>query len=123
MPGFIQIAVREAPDAVRELAKWLRSEDDFRSAVSLDVPPISAGEMGGIADSLTVALGSGGAAAVLVRSLFTWLEVRNRPRHTKLTLRTEDGREAMVDIPSAADPEAVLGLVSAFFNAGGGTGA
>jgi hypothetical protein len=119
VPGFVQISVRDAHDAVRELAKWLRDEDAFRSAVRLDEAPISTGEMGGVADSLTVAVGSGGAACVLVQSLFTWLQVRDRSRHTKLTLKTEDGREAIVDISSAADSEAVLALVSKFFTTDG----
>lgn len=123
MPGFIQISVRDAPDAVRDLAKWLRGEDVLRGSVHLDEAPISTGDMGGIADSLTVAVGSGGAVAVLVQSLFTWLQVRDRSRHTKLTLKTEDGKEATVDIPSSADPEAVLGLVSGFFKMDGRSGA
>lgn len=123
MSGFIQISVRDAPDGARDLAKWLRDEDDFRSSVRLDDAPISTGEMGGIADSLTVAIGSGGAVAVLVQSLFTWLQARDRSRHTTLTLKTGDGKEAAVDIPSAADPEAVLGIVSTFFGMSGGPGA
>ncbi len=73
---------------LRSLQAWPAHEDDFRGRVSTQQQPIRSGEMGGVVDVLVVALGSGGAGAVLARSVTTWLTQtrptsRSRPRAAK----------------------------------------
>jgi hypothetical protein len=95
-------------DQFAELASlrdWLRDEPELRTLVE----PVTrqAGETelsGGAIDLLTVLLGSGGIAAVLVRSLNTWLKTR-RPTVTltltvkgrKVTLNAQNVHSKQVD--------------------------
>ncbi|KND23825.1 effector-associated constant component EACC1 [Streptomyces acidiscabies] len=80
-------------DEIAELAAlwdWLRGERDLRGLVDAVRRPSAEGELGGAFDMLTVALGSGGAVAVLARSLTSWLSSR-RPDVT-LTVTGVTGR-------------------------------
>jgi hypothetical protein len=67
-------------DPVGELAslwEWLGCEPEMHGRVRrLSKPGAPTDLSGGVAEVLTVALGSGGAAAVLARSLSTWLQTR-----------------------------------------------
>jgi len=71
-------------DAVGELAallEWLRGERGLAGAVrEVRIPP-GPGELGGAVEALVVAVGAGGAAGTLARSLFGWLHTR-RPSLT-----------------------------------------
>lgn len=63
------------------------------------------GEMGGLADALVVALSSGGAGAVLARSLSTWLWQRRSD--LKLTI-TSNGRTVELDAVRVPDAQALV---------------
>lgn len=81
-------------DEVEEQAalwEWLLDEPELRGTLAREPVPIEPGRLGAGAEMLTVALGSGGAVAVLARSLSTWLRTR-RPGLT-LTV-TANGRSA-----------------------------
>jgi len=77
-------------DEVGELAallEWLRGERGLVGAVrEVHVPP-GPGELGGAVEALVVAVGAGGAAGTLARSLFGWLHTRG-PK-LKITVTTE----------------------------------
>jgi hypothetical protein len=77
-------------DEVGELAallEWLRGERGLVGATrEVRVPPGPA-ELGGAVEALVVALGAGGAAGTLARSLFGWLQTR-RP-NLKITVTTD----------------------------------
>jgi hypothetical protein len=81
------------PDEVRELAsleEWLLEEPDLRTcAIERKAPDLQPDDMGGVADVLLVALGSGGAGAALASSLSVWL--RTRVDHVTLRLKTDRG--------------------------------
>lgn len=62
--------------------------------------------MGGAVEVLTVALGSGGVGAVLVRSLCTWL-VQRRADVT-VTITVPGGHRVRVDVKRAGNPGAVI---------------
>jgi hypothetical protein len=79
--------VGEATD-VADLHDWLRRERLLAGLVQRVRRPIEDGQLGGLADILFVALGSGGAGAVLAQSLLTWL--RSRRSDISLTVRTKD---------------------------------
>ncbi|GHE98970.1 hypothetical protein GCM10014715_63950 [Streptomyces spiralis] len=93
---LLRITVADAPDALQSLYDWLRLEDEFRGRLRLaPSAPGTGGEMGGLLDVLTIALGSGGAGAVLARSLSTWLT--HRHADVKVTVKGPDGRSVEVD--------------------------
>jgi hypothetical protein len=100
----------DSTDDLRALHAWLRHEDELRGRTALHTPfPAEGegeGEMGAAAELLAVALGSGGACAVLAQSVCAWLGQR-RPDVT-VTVRAVDGREVTIDVRRAKDPMAVV---------------
>lgn len=96
-------------DAVAELAslwEWLRAEPDLRGHVRM-VPALPGGEeMGAVVEVLTVALGYGGAGAVLATSLTTWL--RQRRADVTITVSTPEGRTVQLEASRVADPLPLL---------------
>ena len=90
---------------LRSLLDWLRHEDELRGQVVLEQVAPRSGEMGGLADALVVALGSGGAGAVLARSLSTWLWQRRSD--LKLTI-TAHGRTVELDASRVPDAQALV---------------
>jgi len=79
-------------DQVAEIASlwdWLRGERDLAGRVrGLQRPP-GEEELGGAVDVLAVALGSGGAGAMLARSLTAWLQ--SRRSDVAITVTTSNG--------------------------------
>jgi hypothetical protein len=66
-------------DEVGELAtllEWLGGERRLAGAVREVRLPPGPGELGGAIEALVVALGAGGAAGTLAKSLFGWLRTR-----------------------------------------------
>lgn len=78
-------------DEVGELAallEWLRGERGLAGTVREVRVPAGPGELsGGAVEALVVAVGAGGAAGTLARSLFGWLPTR-RP-NVKITVTTD----------------------------------
>jgi hypothetical protein len=105
------ISVTEDSDEARSLLDWLRQEDDFRGRVRLSPVAPKPGHMGGISDTLTVALGSGGAVTVLAMSISVWL----KHRRSDLTVEVSIGdRTVKIDGKRVkADPDSVQQLVEA----------
>ena len=76
-------------EEVASLEDWLRDEPELRGHVWRTIASVGPTELsGGVGEVLTVVLGSGGVAAVLARSLNTWLRTR-RPTVT-LTVSVRD---------------------------------
>lgn len=92
----------EAETRLRSLLDWLQHEDELRGRVSLERTAPRPGEMGGLVDVLVVALGSGGAGAVLAQSLSTW--IGQRRADLKLTI-TADGRTRTVELDGKRVPD------------------
>lgn len=93
-------------DHLFALRDWLTAEDPLRGLVSPLRSPPKPGEMGGVVDVLNVALGSGGAGVVLIRSLCTWLI--HRRTDIAVTITAPDGKSVHVDAKRAADPEQIM---------------
>ena len=93
---------------LRSLLDWLRHEDAPRGRVRPAQVPVRVGEMGaGALDALEVALGSGGALAVLAASVSTWLS-QPRRADVRLTVTAQDSRHIELDARRVRDPAALL---------------
>ncbi|QRP49037.1 hypothetical protein [Amycolatopsis sp. FDAARGOS 1241] len=97
-----------APDALVSLYDWLSHEDDLRGRVSLARPVPAPGEMGGIADAIVVALGSGGAIATLATALPIWLGKSRRATVQIEVAADEHGRKVVVRAENVKDVEVLL---------------
>lgn len=76
-------------DELHSLYRDLGREFELRGRVTLDVRPPTAGTLGGVTDTLIVALGPSGVGAVLATALITW--VRNRSSDVVCKLSRPDG--------------------------------
>jgi hypothetical protein len=101
-------------DDLRQLARWLRDEDELRGRVKLVDHPIAAGEMGGALDAVEVVLTSGTASA-LVTSLFTWLTQRRATGKVRLKIRAGD-RSVDLTCGSADDAQALIDSITSILN-------
>lgn len=80
------IAVPEEPYLLEALFDWLRQEEDLRGRTTRTATPLSPGEMGSLADTLTVAVGGGGALTVLFTSIAVWLRTRRSDIAVEVTV-------------------------------------
>src|SRR4051812_22664993 len=88
-------------DTVDRLHEFLQLEPELRGRSRSEAQPGRPGEMGGYADVLQVAVGSGGAITMLVASVATWLRMRRsnvriqlRRGEVEVTLDAEHVRTA-----------------------------
>jgi hypothetical protein len=122
-----EILIEVPAEYLRSLAEWLNSEDSLRGRVRAVRPAPEAGRMGAAVELLSVALGSGGAGAVLVRSMSAWLTQRRSEvsvSEVSVSLKDADGREFQFSAKSAKqDPSEVFREASNLFTVlrGGGS--
>lgn len=105
------LRIEVPPAHLFALRDWLAAEDPLRGRVIPLAMAPQQGQMGGAVEVLTVALGSGGAATVLARSLCTWLT--HRRADVTITITATDGQRIRVDVKRAGDPESVIREVGA----------
>jgi Effector Associated Constant Component 1 len=108
----------DSADQLRALADWLGNENELRGRVTPVEGTLKPGQMGGVLDALTVAIGSGGAAGTLVQSLFLWLRQRRNRPSVHLKLKSNDGREVELDLLDMSDPAAIVNQIVEFFDQG-----
>ncbi|GAA2994155.1 effector-associated constant component EACC1 [Actinokineospora diospyrosa] len=101
-------------DDLRDLATWLRDEDDLRGRVTVSNAPIHEGDMGAAIDALTLVLGGGGAG-VLIRSVFTYLTTRRKAVVFELELKDGD-KELKVKLTNESKVDDVLAQADKFFD-------
>jgi hypothetical protein len=120
LPGSQLRITTDDPGELRSLLEWLRREDELRGRVNLEGAVDPSGEqMGAVLDVLTVALGSGGALAVLAGSLSTWFTQRRSD--VKVTVVGPDGRRIEVDARRVRDVPALMRDVERLADAPGPT--
>jgi hypothetical protein len=85
----IEVSGGDTVSEVTDLREWLRGERGLAGLVRAVPAEPREGEMGGVTDVLAVALGSGGAGAVLARSLMAWLQTRRAS--IAVTVKTKTG--------------------------------
>ncbi|MEV0785460.1 hypothetical protein AB0I52_21315 [Streptomyces sp. NPDC050423] len=105
----LTVSGTEALEHLRALREWLTLEEALRGRLTLHGEAPEPGHMGTSMDVLMVALGSGGAGAVLARSLTTWLVQRRSD--VKVTVQAPNGGHVEVDVKRAADPARVIAEV------------
>jgi Effector Associated Constant Component 1 len=95
---------------VLSLRDWLLRESPslgrIRTVTSTGEPET----MGALTDTLQVALGTGGAGAMLAGSVATWLSTRRAD--LKLRLKRPDGKELEVDAQVKAPEELIARFLS-----------
>ncbi|ONK12196.1 hypothetical protein STBA_29360 [Streptomyces sp. MP131-18] len=107
-----RIRIAAGQDVARELEslrRWLESETELRGMSDVERLPVGTGQMGLLSDTLTVALGTGGAVTVLAGSLSGWL--RQRRSDVRIEIRTEDGRHVSVNAQRVRDAPALIETV------------
>lgn len=106
----IRVLDEDPDDALEALTGWLKDEGMAGSVRLVRQAPAD-GQMGGMVDALTVAVGAGGSVSVLASALRTWL---SQPRwskvNVKVVVRPDGGREVEIgsDGIKSADLETVL---------------
>jgi hypothetical protein len=104
--GTVAIRLDDADDSddeLRQLARWLRDEEELRGRVDLELAPIQQDHMGGMAQAVVVVLTSGTASA-LVTSLFNWLA--HRRDVDKVTVSVEPGPTGKVEVTCGSPDDA-----------------
>jgi len=85
----IQVAAADPERQLRSLRDWLLADDGLALnhgvRARLEPPSSRVGQMGVVAEVLTVSLGAGGAGAMLARSLEVWLQTRTTDLKLKIT--------------------------------------
>lgn len=102
------------PDDMYALSDWLQRSDEFRGRVRTLPRQPGPHEMGSAVEILSVALGSGGAGAVLASSLVTWLQTR-RVRISVEVVEDEAGtalKKLEVDARNAREVEQLYGMLA-----------
>lgn len=111
-----ELLIEVPPEYLRSLAEWLNREEPLRGRVSAVRPAPEAGKMGAAIELLSVALGSGGTGAVLVRSVSTWLGQRRS--EVSVLLKDGKGNEFRFESKSVKqDPSQVFRAAAAMFAA------
>jgi hypothetical protein len=119
--GILRVRVSAEPGVGAEthlvsLRDWLAAEEPLRGRVELLARTPERGQMGAALDVMAVALSSGGAGAVLARSLSTW-SVQRRADVTVHVSRSY-GREVTVEVRRTSDPQAVIGALGQLLEGG-----
>jgi hypothetical protein len=90
-----------AQDELVALRQWLTDEPEFRGRVRAGQARPQPGQMGGAVDVLTVALGSGGALAILANSVSVWLRQRRSALKVKIVNPDGSSQEITASGPAA----------------------
>src|SRR6185437_15452272 len=101
----IQVTGGDQADELAALWRWLQDESELRGYVKPVETPIREGELGGVIDLITVALGSGGAGVTLAKSLNAWLQTRYSD--VKVTISAE-GRSVELEARHVKDAVPLL---------------
>ncbi|XUL88465.1 effector-associated constant component EACC1 [Streptomyces galilaeus] len=91
----ISFSGREGQALIESLSSWLAMEEELRGRVKTD-GLTGSGDLGTGMDLLAVAVGSGGAATVLISSIGSWLQ---QPKKSDVVLKVtmSDGKSVEID--------------------------
>ncbi|MBP0448452.1 hypothetical protein J5Y04_02650 [Kitasatospora sp. RG8] len=108
MDVHISVTGEQTAGEAESLADWLRGEPGL-AGVRLTGAVPAAGELGSVADLVTVAVGAGGAVSVLAASLRTWFAQPKRS-DVRLKIRRPGGETVEFDAKRVRgqDLEAIL---------------
>ncbi|MEU4341490.1 hypothetical protein AB0H00_09500 [Nocardia sp. NPDC023852] len=106
--GQLTIRVDGDADELFQLLEWFNDDDELRGRVSLPSNQIRPGQMGDLYDVLVVAVGAGGIAPALARSLTSWFTVRRSD--ISITVKRDDQTEITLDAKRIKTPEVTQAL-------------
>ncbi|MFI5500981.1 hypothetical protein ACIA5E_18130 [Nocardia asteroides] len=86
------------PDATDLLLGWLRDTDAPSGLIERAPATIREGNLGGIAEILTVTLSGGVTTAALVRALTNWLKYRRPDLNVTITRVGKNGEKSVITI-------------------------
>ncbi|MEU4743460.1 hypothetical protein AB0G02_23760 [Actinosynnema sp. NPDC023658] len=89
MDVLIAVSGGDEVDELADIWSWLRTQRELAGAVRGIRSEPGETDLGGAVDVLVVALGTGGAGAVLAQSLTAWL--RTRKPSISITVKTKSG--------------------------------
>lgn len=92
----------------QQLVDWLGGNPTLRGKVTVPTVPVAEGYQGSTSDIVAVALGSGGAVAVLINILPTWLKLRRNSGKIRVRFRNKDGEEFDTELEHMQDRDAIL---------------
>jgi len=84
----VQTGLADAGD-VRSLRQWMVADEMLRGRVRVSTAPPDHGTLGGVVETLTVALGPGGVATALASVLISW--IRRRTGNVSVKISKPDG--------------------------------
>jgi hypothetical protein len=84
------------------LSEWLNRAGHFRGLVDVTSPP-GQGDTAAIADTVTVAITSGGMLALLISKIYDWIAMRPHTGSLKVTYTRPDGTSAEIKVDRAQD--------------------
>ena len=84
-PVVLQVSSARRLDDLLSLRGWLVQDAELRGRVNVRRRDVDEGEMGSLADALTVGLAAGGGLTVLAQAVVAW--VRSRSGELRVTLR------------------------------------
>ncbi|MCU1648303.1 MAG: hypothetical protein JWN03_8578 [Nocardia sp.] len=108
--GQLTIQTNGSADDLFQLLEWFNDDDELRGQVSLPPTRIRPGQMGDLYDVLVVAVGAGGIAPALARSLTAWFTVRRSD--IAVTLKIDGHTEITIDAKRIKTPEITQALQS-----------
>ncbi|MEU2258254.1 hypothetical protein ABZ540_34370 [Nocardia xishanensis] len=108
--GQLTIRTHGSADDLFQLLEWFNDDDELRGRVSLPPNRIPPGQMGDLYDVLVVAVGAGGIAPALARSLTAWFTVRRSD--IAVTVKIDDHTEITLDAKRIKTPEITQALQS-----------
>ncbi|BCJ39487.1 hypothetical protein GCM10010168_62650 [Actinoplanes ianthinogenes] len=92
---------------LQSLLDWLDHEPALRGRVEPMLRVVPSGELGGLMDAVQVAVGGGGAVAVLASALRAWF-AQPRGADLRVKITRKGGRTVEVDAKRVRDVEALL---------------
>jgi hypothetical protein len=109
---FTVAAGDDTEDEIRSLFRCIRNEEIDGSSVHLITAAPGPADLGGITDSIAVALGSGGTDAALASIIREWL--RQRRNDVDLTIKKPDGSTTHLKATGTSPPDRLLEKLEGF---------
>ena len=100
------------------LSEWLNRTDRFRGGAEVTSRSPAEGEMGSIADVVTVAIGSSGVLAVLIGKVHDWIVLRHDAGSLKVTYTRSDGTALEIEVDRAQNRTELLERVRRIIESG-----
>lgn len=103
----MDVSLQVEGEDLADLQDWLRQEPELRGRVAMVAASPNPGELGTLADVLSVAVGGGGALTALAASLKSFL-AQPRRSDVRIVVTAPDGRHVEIDAKRVADVDTLV---------------